>query len=107
MVGVHVGDRAGGGDAHVAADQGGADGGTGLDRFRLLAVAEGAYAHDRHDPSGGELRRETLERSWLKPLKTSGVAIGFELIGKTLTRTPASPGADVFLTGLSLLAAAG
>ena len=75
---IDVGDGAGGSDIHVAANEDRADGRARLERLRLLHVADGADAHDRNDSGCANCGANMPDGLFAeKPLKTSGVSMGF------------------------------
>ena len=70
--GIHVGHAASGGNVHITADQDGANCRAGLERLRLLGVADRTDTHHWHDAGRGELRRELFERGFRKSIKDQG-----------------------------------
>src|SRR5229473_3235026 len=56
------------------------DSGSGLDRFRLFAIARGANAHHRNDARRGELRRVALQGLVRKTVEHKGSIDGLQVV---------------------------
>ena len=83
---IDVGHGAGGGNIHIAANQHGADGGSGLDWFRLLAIARRANAHHGNDARRRELRPVALQGLVGKTVEHERSFDGLQIVAVALGR---------------------
>src|SRR5262245_14884406 len=79
-LGIEIGDRAGGSDVHVAANENRANGGARFKGLGLLCITDRTRTHHGNDACRGKLRSEELYSFFAEAVEDEGSFNGLQVV---------------------------